>query len=63
MSTFTPEDIFTLIVFGLITLVLYLLRNTPLGFMWYIMKILLIVLLITLGANYAKKGIKDWWNK
>ena len=63
MSTFTPEDTFTLIVFGLVTLVLYLLRNTPLGFLWTIYKWFWIILFATLLGNYAKKEIKNWWNK
>ena len=42
---------------------LWLLRNTPFGFLWKIMKAFLIVLFITLFANYAKKEIKEWWNK
>lgn len=31
--------------------------------MWRGMQIFLAVLLVTLGANYAKKSIKDWWSK
>jgi len=43
--------------------VIYLLRNTPLGFLWKILRLFLIVLFVTLFANYAKKEIKEWWNK
>jgi hypothetical protein len=48
---------------GLITLVLYLLRNTPLGFLWKLYKGFWAILFITLFANYAKKEIKEWWEK
>ena len=41
----------------------YITRNTFLGFLWRYMKIFFIVLLVTLGANYAKGKVKDWWNK
>jgi len=51
-----------LILIGIMFL-LYLLRNTPLGFLWKGMKYFLIVLFLILGANYAKGKVKDWWNK
>jgi hypothetical protein len=31
--------------------------------MWRAVQIFLAVLLVTLGANYAKKSIKSWWEK
>jgi len=31
--------------------------------LWNGIKLFFGVLLLTLGANYAKKGIKTWWNK
>jgi energy-coupling factor transporter transmembrane protein EcfT len=62
-STFTHDEIVLLVVIGLITLVLYLLRNTPLGFLWKIYKWFWAILFVTLFANYAKKEIKEWWEK
>jgi hypothetical protein len=44
-------------------LVIYLLRNTKLGFLWKGLRMFFIVLLLTLGANYAKKSVKEWWEK
>ena len=46
-----------------VTFVLWLLRKTPLGFLWQIYKWFWIILFATLLANYAKKSIKEWWNK
>lgn len=31
--------------------------------LWNTIQLFFGVLLVTLGANYAKKGIKAWWNK
>lgn len=31
--------------------------------MWRGIQMFFAVLLVTLGANYAKKSIKDWWSK
>lgn len=31
--------------------------------LWRLVSTFLAVLLATLGANYAKKEIKEWWNK
>ena len=31
--------------------------------LWYHVKIFLAVLVATLGINYAKKSVKDWWGK
>jgi hypothetical protein len=31
--------------------------------LWRIISMFFIVLLATLGANYAKKSIKAWWSK
>ena len=52
------------IVWGSILLI-YLLRNVFILFkvLWYPIRLFLIVLLVTLFANYAKDGIKKWWSK
>lgn len=44
------------------TSVLWLLRDTKLGFLWRVYKMFWIILFATLLANYAKDKIKDWWN-
>lgn len=43
--------------------VFWILRNTPLGFLWKFTRMFLIVLFMVLAANYAKKSLKEWWNK
>jgi hypothetical protein len=42
---------------------LWLIRDTPLGFLWKAYKWFWIVLFAVLMANYVKKEIKDWWDK
>lgn len=62
--TITASQATMLIIFGLVTLIAFLLRDVPgLGKAWYLIKIFLIVVLGTLMANYLKKELKDWWNK
>jgi len=47
-----------------ITFVAYLLKDVPgLGGIWYVIKIFWIVIFGTLLFNFAKKNIKEWWNK
>lgn len=48
---------------GVITLVLWLIKDTPLGFLWKWYKLFWIVLFATLFVNYAKKQVKEWWKK
>jgi energy-coupling factor transporter transmembrane protein EcfT len=59
----SPHEIFVLVVLGICIFILWLLKDTPLGFLWRGFKIFCIVLFVTLFANYAKKSIKEWWNK
>jgi hypothetical protein len=54
------NNLYSLVIVGVIFL-LYILRNTPLGFLWKITKLFFIILLLTLFANYAKGEIKKWW--
>lgn len=56
------EQIFVVVVLAIITIGLWLLRNTPLGFLWKIYKLFWIVLFATLFVNYAKGEIKKWLN-
>jgi hypothetical protein len=44
-------------------LIAYLLRKTSFGFIWKFLRMFFIILFVTLGTNYAKKEIKEWWNK
>lgn len=52
-----------LLVLGVITLVLWLIKDTPLGFLWKWYKLFWLVLFATLFINYAKKQVKEWWEK
>jgi chromate transport protein ChrA len=50
-----------IILFGAL---IYSLRHIkPFGAIWRGIKAFMLVLLLTLGVNYAKKSIKDWWSK
>lgn len=63
MSYETTQQIIVLVTLMLITLGLYALKNTSLGFLWRIYKWFWIILFATLLANYAKDEIKKWWSK
>jgi len=69
LTTYPPQisfsDICINVVFWLVVVLLYKSRNkTPQNKkMWTVVQTFLIVLVATLGVNYAKKSIKDWWNK
>jgi hypothetical protein len=58
------KEIESLFLWGVIG-VLYLLRNKNPFFksVWKFIRIFFLVLLATLTVNYAKKSIKEWWNK
>ena len=59
----TISEITTIIVLAVLTLVLWLLKDTPLGFLWKAYKWFWVILFAVLMANYVKKEIKDWWKK
>lgn len=59
--TYEQTDQLYAFLITIVIFVIYLLRNTPLGFLWKIVQLFLIVLFATLFANYAKDKIKDWW--
>ena len=59
----TISEITTIIVLAVLTLVLWLLKDTPLGFLWKASKWFWLILFAVLMANYVKKEIKDWWKK
>ena len=61
--TLTPHETFLAIVLGLCILVFYILKDTPLGFLWRWTKLFFLVLLATLFADIIKDKIKEWWNK
>jgi len=49
---------------GLLVIVSFLLRAIwPFNHIWTFFKYGFIMLFIILGVNFAKKGVKDWWNK
>lgn len=59
----TEDYIMLFIVIGVI-FCLYLFRHIPIiGMLWRIVSIGLVVLVTILTVNYAKKEIKEWWNK
>lgn len=62
-ETYSNAEITNTVIVLVITLVLYLLRNTPLGFLWQIYKWFLIILFATLLIGGIKKSIKDWWQE
>jgi hypothetical protein len=53
------------IIFWSLVYIIYKNRNKSkdMAGLWRIISMFFIVLLATLGANYAKKSIKDWWSK
>ena len=59
----TISEITTIIVLAVLTLVLWLLKDTPLGFLWKAYKWFWLILFAVLMANYVKKEKKDWWKK
>ena len=62
--TLEKNEIESLFLWGVIG-VLYLLRNKNPFFksVWKFIRIFFLVFLATLTVNYAKKSIKEWWNK
>ena len=59
----SPHDrfIWVLIIIGII--VAFLLRKTPLGFLWRWFQAFMIVLAVTIFADQTKKSIKACWSK
>ena len=53
------------VVFWVVIIALYRSRNKTQQNknIWRGIQMFFAVLLVTLGANYAKKSIKDWWSK
>jgi len=62
MTTESVHQIYGLVMIGVVY-VLYLLRHTPLGFLWRGVRIFLLLLFATLLINKFKGDLKDWWNK
>ena len=56
--------IFNIIFWGLVYII-YKNKNKSkdMAGLWRIISVFFTVLLVTLGANYAKKSIKNWWSK
>ena len=62
--TLTASQVTMLIVFGLMCIISYVLKDIPFfGKAWYVIKIFLFVVFATFMGNYLKKEIKEWWNK
>ena len=64
-ATISMSNIIFNIIFWTIIIALYRSRNKTEQNkkMWHGVQVFFAVLLVTLGANYAKKSIKDWWSK
>ena len=64
-ATITLGDVLINVIFWGAIIALYRSRNKTQQNknMWRGVQIFFAVLLVTLGANYAKKSIKDWWSK
>ena len=62
-GTMSSHDHFVVICFCIFIVAAFLLRNTPLGFLWKMVKMFFIVLFVTLMANKIKGDLKEWWNK
>jgi hypothetical protein len=61
----TNSDIFWYNVFYIFLcigiVISFFLRNTPLGFLWHLFRLLITGMLISFGIDFIKKGAKDWW--
>ena len=57
------QQVITLLWIVGITLGSFLLRKTPLGFLWTMYKWFWIILFTLLLSSYIKKEVKDWWNR
>jgi len=56
--------VFFWICLGLVTGFLYINRNSKVGGgLWTIYKLFWGMLLLILSVNFAKKEVKEWWNK
>ena len=64
-TTITFEDILINVIFWGVIIALYRSRNKTQQNknMWRGAQIFFAVLLVTLGANYTKKKVKEWWSK
>ena len=59
----TEYQVFVVVALLLVTFGLWLLRNTPLRFLWQIYKMFWLVLFATLFIDLFKKDINERWNK
>ena len=51
------------VFFWVVIIISYFLRDIPpFKQIWNIFKFILVVMLVVLGMNCAKKGVKEWWN-
>jgi hypothetical protein len=64
-ATISFSSIIINVIFWAVIIALYRSRNkTAINkSMWRGVQVFFMVLLVTLGVNYAKKSIKDWWSK
>ena len=51
-------------IFIWIVIIIYIFRHKPIcGLLWKGISFFGVILLIVLGANYAKKEVKKWWKE
>lgn len=62
-ATMSPHDHFVVICFFIFIVTAFLLRKTPLGFLWKMVVTFFIVLFATILATKIKNDLKEWWNK
>ena len=62
-ATMSPHDHFVVICFFIFIAAAFLLRKTPLGFLWKMVVAFFIVLFATLLATKIKNDLKEWWNE
>lgn len=53
------KELMDVIIFWSVIFLIFLIGGAP----WRAVKLFFIVLLATLGINFVKKEVKDWWNK
>jgi hypothetical protein len=62
-STMSPHDHFVVICFFVFIIAAFLLRKTPLSFLWKMVVMFFIVLFATILATKIKNDLKEWWNE
>jgi hypothetical protein len=59
----TSEEKLTMVLLIVTTVVLYLTKKTPFGFLWRWYKLFWAVLFAYLMVGFTKDRVKKWWNE